>query len=93
LWLANSIFQRVNSKPRQNDEIKKLGKPSRHKVRPQASLKRSFVLKPKGPERQQQDGRPEKKRPPALNRNPTHVAKSLEIALASYRKQYQILAA
>jgi hypothetical protein len=27
----------------------------------QASLKRSFVLKPKGPERQQQDGRPEKR--------------------------------
>jgi hypothetical protein len=79
LWLADSVFQRVDSKPRQNDEIKQLGKPSRQKVRPQASLKRSFVLKPKGPERQQQDGRPEKKRQLALNRNASRFAKSLPI--------------
>jgi hypothetical protein len=61
LWLADSLFQRVDSNPRQNDEIKNLGEPSGQKVRSQASLRQSFVLKPKRPERQQQDGCPEKK--------------------------------
>jgi hypothetical protein len=77
LWFVDSVFQRIDSKPRPNNEIKRLGNPSRQKVRPQASLKRSFVLKAKGPERQQQDGRPEKKRQTALKRNPDLLAKSL----------------